>query len=397
MNTSGKYEFMVAEEARNVRLDLFLSRQLDQVSRSYLQDLIQSGQVTRNGRPAKASSRLKPRDQVVVFLPEPEPIRIEPEAIPLDILFEDTDLLVVNKPQGLVVHPAPGHNHGTLVHALLYHCRDLAGIRGSLRPGIVHRLDKETSGLLVVAKTDMAMQGLIGQIKERRVRRHYLALVHGQLDPEAGRIEAPIGRSPRDRKKMAVVETGRPAVTWYHVLERYTGFCLVEARLETGRTHQIRVHLASKGHPVAGDPVYGPRHPAFDLRGQALHAWYLALEHPRTGAPLEFTAPLPAYFREVLEKLRAKAREPSPGNSGGEGEWVMVYAAANQLQAWVIAGKLEAGGIPVSLRFESAGSLYGLTTGPLAEVKIFVPRWAEEMARRIIAVENLGLHSPDQS
>lgn len=394
MNTSGKYEFTVGEKDQNTRLDLFLSRQLEQVSRSYLQELIQSGHVTRNGKPAKASSRLKTLDRIVVFLPEPQHVKLEPEPIPLDIVYEDADLLVINKPQGLVVHPAPGHYHGTLVNALLFHCRDLAGIRGSLRPGIVHRLDKETSGLLVVAKTDLAMQGLIEQIKNRQVRRHYLALVHGELDRQTGRIQAPIGRSPRNRKKMAVVESGRPAVTWYHVMERFAGFSLVEVRLETGRTHQIRVHMAYIGHPVAGDPVYGPRRPAFNLRGQALHAWYLALEHPRTGTPLEFTAPLPAYFREVLERLRSKTQD-TPGREGAGNEWVMVHVAANSFQAEVIKGKLEDSGIPVSLKFESAGPLYGLTTGPLAEVKVFVPCWAAEMARRIIAVENPCLDSPD--
>lgn len=396
MSMSGKYEFTVEEKDQDVRLDLFLSRQLERVSRSYLQELIRCGNVTRNGKPAKASSRLKPRDRVTVFLPEPQPVKVEPEPIPLDVVFEDADLLVINKPQGLVVHPAPGHYHGTLVNALLFHCRDLAGIRGSLRPGIVHRLDKETSGLLVVAKSDLAMQGLIEQIKNRQVRRHYLALVHGELDQETGRIEAPIGRSPRDRKKMAVVESGRPAVTWYRVMERFAGFCLVQARLETGRTHQIRVHLAYEGHPLVGDPVYGPRRRAFGLRGQALHAWYLALVHPRTGATLEFTAPLPDWFREVLEKLRADTWELGNG-PGARDEWVMVHVAANQFQAQVAKGKLEDSGIPVVLKFESAGFLYGLTTGPLAEVKLLVPRWAGETARRILAVANPTPDSPDQS
>lgn len=231
-----------------------------------------------------------------------------PEEIPLDIVYEDADLVVVNKPRGMVVHPAAGNYRGTLVNALLNHCRDLSGINRALRPGIVHRLDKDTTGLLVVAKNDTAHLDLACQIKERRVKRQYLALVHGH-PPQEGTVDAPIGRHPVHRKKMAVEPRhGRPAVTHFRVLERYPGYALVEARLETGRTHQVRVHMAYIGHPLLGDPVYAPRRPRLGLAGQALHACTLGFRHPRTGEYLEFRAPLPRDFEEVLEHLRDKPR-----------------------------------------------------------------------------------------
>lgn len=297
--------FLITAEDSGKRLDRYLTEQLPELSRSRIQELIGAGQVQVNHQAVKANYKLKKDDAVTVVIPAPEPLEVLPEAIPLDILYEDGDLLVVNKPQGMVVHPAAGNYSGTLVNALLYHCRDLSGINGILRPGIVHRIDKDTSGVLVVAKNDAAHRHLAKQIKEHSVTRTYLALVHGTIKEQSGKIEAPIGRDPRERKRMAVVDkNGKEAVTSYTVLERFVDYTYLQLRLKTGRTHQIRVHMAYLGHPVVGDPKYGPQKPHFGLEGQALHASTLGFVHPRTGAYLEFTAPLPQYFADLLEQLR---------------------------------------------------------------------------------------------
>lgn len=286
------------------RLDSYLTRALADISRSRIQKLLKAGLVTVNGRPEKASYRVKDGELITVFIPEAESSAIEPEPIAIDIIYSDEDLMVINKPAGLVVHPGAGNRSGTLVNALLFHCRDLSGIGGVERPGIVHRLDKDTSGLLVVAKNDFAHLSLAKQLKDRTLSRTYTALVHGEVKENEGRIDAPIGRDPRNRKRMAVVPTGRPAVTWYFVRERFDGFTLLTVRLGTGRTHQVRVHLSFVGYPIVGDPVYGPRKTAFDLKGQLLHASSISFQHPRTGEWVTFEAPLPERFEQVLSRLR---------------------------------------------------------------------------------------------
>lgn len=299
-----RYELTAAEEHRGQRLDVFLAAELPDLTRSHIQKLVGDGLVTVNHRPAKASYKVQPGDEIGVAVPEPEGLNVASENIPLDILYEDRDVIVVNKPQGMVVHPAAGNYTGTLVNALLGHCTDLSGINGVLRPGIVHRIDKDTSGVIMAAKNDEAHLGLAKQIKDHTVARKYIALVHGIISEPAGIVDAPIGRDPRERKRMAVVTTNsKPAVTRYRVLERFAGFTLVECRLETGRTHQIRVHMAYLGHPVVGDPVYGPRKSPFDLQGQALHAAVLGFHHPRTGEYMEFMAPLPDYFEQLIKGL----------------------------------------------------------------------------------------------
>lgn len=329
------------------RLDAFLASRRDLgLSRSHIQKLIAEGLVTIDGEETKASYRLRAGDRVRVTVPFPEPLEVEPEPIPLDIVYEDDHLVVLNKPRGLVVHPAPGHLRGTLVNALLAHCDRLSGIAGVCRPGIVHRLDRDTSGVMVVAKTDQAHRSLSEQIRARTAQRRYLALVHGDVAAEEGTIETRIGRDPVNRKKMAVVrEGGREAVTHYRVLERYVDFTLVECALRTGRTHQIRVHMDHIGHPVAGDPVYGPRRPrrlrremarsmalVVDdgypeaigaLEGQALHAHFLTFRHPATGEPMEFRVPMPPDMERAVAELRRRGplplgpRGPSPAGSGG--------------------------------------------------------------------------------
>ncbi|AEF94112.1 pseudouridine synthase, RluA family [Desulfotomaculum nigrificans CO-1-SRB] len=300
------YLFEVDQENAKSRLDVFLSGQCHDLSRSYIQRLIEEGQVTVNDLPTKANYKLRVGDRVAVEVPPAEELQVVPEPIPLDIYYEDNDVIVVNKPRGMVVHPAEGNTSGTLVNALLYHCRDLSGINGVLRPGIVHRLDKDTSGLIMVAKNDLAHNSLAQQLKDRTVTRRYRALVHNNIREEVGTVNAPIGRDPRDRQRMAVVErNSKPAVTHYRVLERFGQYTLVECRLETGRTHQIRVHMAYIGHPVVGDPKYGPTKPHFDLDGQLLHAGVLGFKHPTTGQYLEFTAPLPDIFEQVLHKLKS--------------------------------------------------------------------------------------------
>ncbi len=283
------------------RIDKQLGHHFKQFSRSQLQRWIENGHVTVNGQVVKPKYRLAAGDQITIKPEKPKKINLEPENIPLDIVYEDDDVIVVNKPQGMVVHPAPGHPDHTLVNALLYHS-PLSTINGEFRPGIVHRIDKDTSGLLMVAKNDMAHRSLAAQLKAKTNEREYVALVHGVIKEDRGTIDAPLGRSRKDRKKQAVVADGRHAVTHFKVLKRYRHYTLVSCRLETGRTHQIRVHMKYIGHPLAGDPLYGPRK-TLPGHGQYLHARLLGFKHPRTGKQMTFTAPLPDYFRRMLDKL----------------------------------------------------------------------------------------------
>ena len=293
-------------EDQGKRIDRFLSEKLTDLSRSYLQKLLKDAKVLREGQPVKANYRLRYGDSFAVLLPEQKEPEILPENIPLDILFEDQDLLVVNKPKDMVVHPAAGHYKHTLVNALMYHCRDsLSGINGILRPGIVHRIDKDTTGALVVCKNDRAHRALAEQLAVHSITRRYRAIACGYFPEEKFTVEGDIGRHPVDRKKMAVhVKNGKPAVTHVTVLQRLKGFSYIECELETGRTHQIRVHLSSIGHPILGDPLYGPKKsPVPHLQGQILHAMVLGFVHPRTGEYMEFTAPLPEYFKKLLQVL----------------------------------------------------------------------------------------------
>ncbi len=300
-------ERIAVEDEAGERIDKFLSDELSDRSRSFLQKLIKEQYVKVNDKPVKASYRLNFGDLVSITFPEPEKPNIAAENIPLDILYEDQDLIIINKPKQMVVHPAPGHYTGTLVNALLYHCQDnLSGINGSLRPGIVHRIDMDTTGSLVVCKNDAAHQSLSAQLKEHSIQRVYKAIVHGVLKEDSGCIDAPIGRHPTERKKMSTLcKNGREAVTHYQVLERFGAFTYIQCRLETGRTHQIRVHMASVGHPLLGDSVYGPKKCPFPkLVGQTLHAETLGFIHPRTDEYMEFHAPLPEYFTGLLNRLR---------------------------------------------------------------------------------------------
>lgn len=283
------------------RLDVFLARASGE-SRAQIQRLIGEGAVLVDGQPRKANYRIARGESVSLRFNPPEELGVQPEDIPLRIVYQDADICVVDKPQGMVVHPAPGNDTGTMVNALLFHLQDLSGIGGVVRPGIVHRIDKMTSGLVVVAKNDIAHASLAAQIKAHTARRRYIAIVEGNIKEESGDVDAPIGRHPVDRKRMAVVKNGREAVTRWRVLARMGQFTLVEAVLETGRTHQIRVHMAHIRHPVAGDTVYGPDSPKLGLAGQALHAYRLRLEHPRTGKEMEFYAPPPPYFLAALKK-----------------------------------------------------------------------------------------------
>ncbi len=300
------------ENSVDERIDKYLGAVLSDQSRSFLQKLIREGGVLVNGKPVKASYRVDGEDQIEIFLPEPETPVIPAENIPLDILYEDKDLLIVNKPKGMVVHPAAGHRTGTLVNAVLYHCRgQLSGINGVMRPGIVHRIDRDTTGALVVCKNDRAHNHVANQLKEHTITRRYVAVVAGVIREEEGTVDAPIGRHPTERKKMAAgVKNGKRAVTHYRVLQRFRAHTLIECRLETGRTHQIRVHMASIRHPILGDTVYGPSKDPFHLEGQALHARVLGLVHPATGAYIEAEAPLPDYFHKLLARLSA-CQKPS--------------------------------------------------------------------------------------
>ena len=296
---------LCGEPGEPIRMDSFVARHTD-FTRAQAQRLIEAGLVTLDGKPAAKNAKVSAGQTVAVTPPPLQESAAQPEEIPLDIVYEDADLLVVNKPKGMVVHPAPGNAHGTLVNALLAHCGDsLSGIGGVARPGIVHRIDKDTSGLLIVAKNDRAHQALAAQIKAHSFLREYEAVVHGSLKNESGTVSAPIGRHPVKRKQMAVTDKGKPAVTHYRVLARYEGFTHVRLRLETGRTHQIRVHMAYLGHPVAGDPVYGPRKAAPGLSGQCLHAKTIGFVHP-DGRYLEFTSELPDYFTAFLRRIGAE-------------------------------------------------------------------------------------------
>ncbi|MCM0650397.1 RluA family pseudouridine synthase [Clostridium swellfunianum] len=297
-------KFVVNENTKDVRLDVYLSKEMQDKSRAYIQNLIEEGKVTVNSSVKKSNYKLKISDKIQIIVPEPAVLNIKPENIPLDILYEDKDVIVINKPQGMVVHPASGVYEGTLVNALLYHCKDLSGINGIARPGIVHRIDKDTSGVLVVAKNDFAHNHLALQFKEHSINRIYIALAEGVLKQEEGTIDAPLDRHPVDRIKIAVVKDGRRAVTHYRVLERYKSNTLVECKLETGRTHQIRVHMSHINHPLVGDPVYGYKKQRFKLEGQMLHAKLLGFIHPTTKEYMHFEASRPDYFEKILNILQ---------------------------------------------------------------------------------------------
>lgn len=296
-----QFSFVVSDQESG-RLDKVVTNHYPDLTRSKIQNLIKQEQILVNQAPTTNRYKVSENDVIDITLPDPVEVSVKPEKMNLDIVFEDDDVIVVNKPQGMVVHPAPGHENGTLVNGLLDHA-PLATVNGELRPGIVHRIDKDTSGLLMVAKNDQAMLSLSAQLKAKTNQRKYLAIVHGNFKEEAGTINAPIGRSKKDRKKMAIVEDGRPAVTHFKVLERFTDYTLIECELETGRTHQIRVHLKYIGHPVAGDPLYGPRN-TLKGNGQFLHAKLLGFKHPRTGEELVFEVDPPQIFQDTLSKLR---------------------------------------------------------------------------------------------
>ena len=294
-----------SEESKNQRLDAFLASSLDGLTRSQATRLIESGEVAVNGRAVSKSYKLAGGEDIAVTLPEPEPVEAVPQDIPLDVVYEDADVIVVNKPSGMVVHPAPGHPDGTLVNALLHHCAGtLSGIGGALRPGIVHRIDRDTSGLIIAAKNDAAHQYLSAQLADHTLARTYECIVVGKLREDRGTVDAPIARHPTDRKRMAVVAGGREAVTHWEVIARYPGYTHVRCRLETGRTHQIRVHMAYIGHPILGDTVYGAKKEVPGLTGQCLHAVGLRFLHPRTHEVVELSCPLPEEFTRMLQKIR---------------------------------------------------------------------------------------------
>ncbi len=298
---------IVAAGNTDLRLDRYLAENFPELTRSHIQKIVEEGGVLVNGRPVKRSYIVKEGDSIDLTIPEAVEMEILPEDIPLDILYEDDDILVVNKPKGMVVHPAAGHNTGTLVNALLEHCQgSLSGINGVMRPGIVHRIDKDTTGVLIVCKNDLAHTSIARQLKEHSGMRRYYAIVHGVINEDSGTVDAPIGRHPTNRKKMSVNEkNGKRAVTHYKILERFSKYTFIECELETGRTHQIRVHMAYIGHPLLGDELYGPaKCPIPSLEGQTLHAGMLGIVHPRTGEWMEFSAPLPDYFVKLLRNLK---------------------------------------------------------------------------------------------
>ncbi len=299
------FRFQIAEELDDERIDKCMSLLVDSLSRSYIQKLIKEDSVLVNGVPVKASYRVRTDDDITFYLPKAIEPDIQPENIPLNILYEDTDVIIVNKPKDMVVHPAAGHYSGTLVNALMYHCgKDLSGINGVMRPGIVHRIDKDTTGSLIICKNDKAHASIAEQLKEHSIHRKYLAICHGVIDQEEGTVDNPIGRHPVDRKKMAAgVTNGKRAVTHYKVLKRFQKYTYIECVLETGRTHQIRVHMASIGHPILGDEVYSTHSIPYKLKGQTLHAYELGFQHPATGEYVEVNAPLPEYFEHLLQIL----------------------------------------------------------------------------------------------
>ncbi|MGD6793642.1 MULTISPECIES: RluA family pseudouridine synthase [Metabacillus] len=297
-------EIKIDDSNKYERLDKLLAAENADWSRSQVQIWIKEGHVKVNDGESRSNYKVQPGDTVTLLIPDPEPLDVLPEEMNLDVYYEDADVLVVNKPKGMVVHPAPGHLSGTLVNGLMAHCKDLSGINGVMRPGIVHRIDKDTSGLLMVAKNDMAHESLVNQLVEKSVTRRYQAIVHGIIQHDKGTVDAPIGRDKQDRQSMTVTnEHSKDAVTHFHVLDRFGGFTLIECQLETGRTHQIRVHMKYIGFPIVGDPKYGPKKTP-NIGGQALHAGVLGFKHPRTGEYLEFNAPLPAEFQQVIEDLK---------------------------------------------------------------------------------------------
>ncbi|WP_294156646.1 RluA family pseudouridine synthase [uncultured Clostridium sp.] len=295
---------IVDEKGEGTRIDKYLSQIFEDKSRSFIQGLIEKENVKVNNKVPKSNYKLKKTDTIEIFMPEPEILSVEAENIPIDIIYEDEDVIVVNKPQGMVVHPAPGNYNGTLVNALLYHCKDLSSINGIIRPGIVHRIDKDTSGILVIAKNDEAHNKLSDQLKDHSMKREYYALIEGRLKNDSGTIDKPLARNKRDRLKIGICEDGKKSLTHYEVLERYNGYTLIKCVLETGRTHQIRVHMASIGFPLVGDPLYGFKRQKFKLEGQVLHAKTLGFIHPMTGKYMEFTSELPQYFSDLINKLR---------------------------------------------------------------------------------------------
>ena len=299
-----KNVFIIDEKDKGTRIDKYLSEVFGDKSRSFIQGLIEKDSVRINNKITKSNYKLKPLDEIEVIFKEPEILKVDAEEIPLHILYEDKDVIVVNKVQGMVVHPAPGNYNGTLVNALLFHCKDLSSINGVIRPGIVHRIDKDTSGVLVVAKNDEAHNKLSEQLKDHSMKREYYALIEGRIKNEKGTINKPLARNKRDRLKIGIVEGGKQAITHYEVIERYNGYSLIKCILETGRTHQIRVHMASIGFPLVGDPLYGFKKQKFKLKGQMLHAKTLGFVHPTKNEYVEFTTELPEYFICIINKLR---------------------------------------------------------------------------------------------
>lgn len=296
--------FEINEENKGIRIDKFITDIMEGKSRSYIQEMIEEGYVVVNNKKVKSNYKLKLNDVIKTTIKEPVELEVKKENIPIDILYEDSDVIVVNKPKGMVVHPAPGNYEGTLVNALLYHCKDLSSINGVIRPGIVHRIDKDTTGVLVVAKNDEAHVKLSEQLKDHSMKREYYALVEGRLKKDSGTIDKPLARSKRDRLKIAITEDGKRAVTHYSVIERFKNSTLVKCVLETGRTHQIRVHMSSIGYPLVGDPLYGFKKQKFKDDGQMLHAKVLGFIHPRTGEYMEFSSELPENYKKLLENLR---------------------------------------------------------------------------------------------
>jgi 23S rRNA pseudouridine1911/1915/1917 synthase len=295
--------YIIPEEQKNDRIDKVIAALNGEWSRTQVQQWIKEGNILVNGQTTKTNYKCSLNDQIEITIPDPEELDMIPEELDLEIYYEDSDVLVVNKPRGMVVHPAPGHMTGTLVNGLMAHCKDLSGINGVLRPGIVHRIDKDTTGLLMVAKNDLAHESLVNQLVAKTVTRKYKAIVHGVIPHDFGTVDAPLGRDTKDRQSMTVVDHGKHAVTHFHVIERFKDYTFVECQLETGRTHQIRVHMKYIGYPLAGDPKYGPKK-TLDIEGQALHAGVLGFNHPRTNEYLEFEAPLPEDMVMLLEQLR---------------------------------------------------------------------------------------------